>query len=122
MYLAKNGITCPSLLCTGVFGVAESSVEESADFYNNWIEEVRRTVPADRLLVFNVKQGWKPLCDFLGLPVPSNPFPHENDAMVFQRMLKRIKIASFVVIWVLPVTLASIGYVFRNTLRSYLPF
>ncbi|XP_078344961.1 uncharacterized protein LOC144630478 [Oculina patagonica] len=39
---------------------------------------VKSTVPADKLLVYNVTQGWKPLCDFLGCKVPTIPFPHEN--------------------------------------------
>ncbi|XP_078362897.1 uncharacterized protein LOC144647029 [Oculina patagonica] len=39
---------------------------------------VKSIVPADKLLVYNVKQGWKPLCDFLGCEVPTDPFPHEN--------------------------------------------
>ena len=30
------------------------------------------------VLVFNTKQGWKPLCDFLGVPVPRQPFPQKN--------------------------------------------
>ena len=39
---------------------------------------VKSIVPADKLLVYNVKQGWKPLCDFLGCEVPTVAFPHEN--------------------------------------------
>ena len=39
---------------------------------------VKSIVPADKLLVYNVRQGWKPLCDFLGCEVPSVAFPHEN--------------------------------------------
>ena len=39
---------------------------------------VRSSVAADKLLVYNVKQGWKPLCDFLECEVPNIPFPHEN--------------------------------------------
>ncbi|KAL9974412.1 hypothetical protein ACROYT_G011439 [Oculina patagonica] len=39
---------------------------------------VKSTVPTDKLLVYNVKQGWKPLCDFLGCDVPTISFPHEN--------------------------------------------
>ncbi|CAH3122662.1 unnamed protein product, partial [Porites lobata] len=35
-------------------------------------------VPPEKLLVYNVKQGWKPLCDFLGCGVPTVAFPHEN--------------------------------------------
>ena len=32
-------------------------------------------MPADQLLVFSVKEGWEPLCEFLGKPVPEEPFP-----------------------------------------------
>ena len=39
---------------------------------------VKSIVPADKLLVYNVKQGWKPLCDFLECEVPLLAFPHEN--------------------------------------------
>jgi len=41
-------------------------------------EAVRAAIPADRLLVFEVKQGWEPLCAFLDLPVPDEPFPRTN--------------------------------------------
>jgi len=49
------------------------------------IEEVKRVVPADRLLIFEIKEGWEPLCKFLGKPVPSVPFPHVNDLQDFKR-------------------------------------
>jgi len=39
---------------------------------------VRELVPADRLLVFNVAEGWEPLCRFLGVDAPEGPFPHQN--------------------------------------------
>ena len=38
-------------------------------------EEVRRRVPPGRLLVFDVREGWEPLCEFLGVEVPDKPFP-----------------------------------------------
>lgn len=41
-------------------------------------QRVKSIVSADKLLVYNVKQGWKPLCDFLGCTAPAIPFPHEN--------------------------------------------
>jgi hypothetical protein len=41
-------------------------------------EDVKSAVPEDRLLVFSVTEGWEPLCNFLGVPVPDEPFPHEN--------------------------------------------
>lgn len=53
-----------------------------------WNEEVIRTVPAERLLVYEVKEGWEPLCTFLGQPIPSEPFPRANDSDAFQKRLK----------------------------------
>jgi len=44
-------------------------------------ESVRAGVPADNLLVFEVAQGWEPLCEFLNVPVPAEPFPHLNEGM-----------------------------------------
>jgi hypothetical protein len=46
-------------------------------------EEVRRTIPAERLLVYEVKQGWEPLCAFLGVAVPEVPFPRTNTTEEF---------------------------------------
>lgn len=42
--------------------------------YHN--EQVRKNVPKEKLLEFNVKQGWDPLCEFLGVEVPDMPFPN----------------------------------------------
>jgi hypothetical protein len=39
---------------------------------------VRETIPAERLLVFDVAEGWAPLCRFLGRPAPDAPFPRSN--------------------------------------------
>jgi len=39
---------------------------------------VKSIVPADKLLVYSVKEGWKPLCDFLECEVPAIAFPYEN--------------------------------------------
>ncbi|MFI5892873.1 sulfotransferase family protein [Actinoplanes sp. NPDC051513] len=44
---------------------------------------VRAEVAPDRLLEFSVTQGWGPLCDFLGVPVPATPFPRLNDTAAF---------------------------------------
>lgn len=41
-------------------------------------ERVRALIPAERLLVFNVRDGWAPLCAFLGVPEPDTPFPRSN--------------------------------------------
>ncbi|KAE8158554.1 P-loop containing nucleoside triphosphate hydrolase protein [Aspergillus tamarii] len=41
-------------------------------------ELIKQLVPARHLLIFHVREGWEPLCEFLGQPVPSTPFPHVN--------------------------------------------
>jgi hypothetical protein len=46
-------------------------------------EEVKRVVPADQLLVWEVTDGWEPLCAFLDVPVPDQPLPHANDRATF---------------------------------------
>jgi hypothetical protein len=46
-------------------------------------ERVKQVVPPDRLLVWEVTDGWEPLCAFLDVPVPSQPLPHANDRATF---------------------------------------
>jgi hypothetical protein len=45
---------------------------------------VRATIPPERLLIFYADRGWAPLCDFLGVPVPSTPFPRVNSTAEFR--------------------------------------
>jgi len=40
--------------------------------------EVMRTIPRERLLVYQVTQGWEPLCAFVDTPIPDRPFPRTN--------------------------------------------
>jgi hypothetical protein len=61
-------------------------------------EEVKRTIPPERLLVFDVKQGWDPLCRFLGVPIPEEPFPRLNDAKQFQGYTRRATIVSWAIL------------------------
>jgi hypothetical protein len=46
--------------------------------------EVKRTVPPERLLVWDAKDGWEPLCEFLKVEVPQGPLPHLNDSRTFK--------------------------------------
>jgi hypothetical protein len=45
--------------------------------------EVQRAIAPERLLVWNLTEGWEPLCEFLELPVPDVPLPHINDRSEF---------------------------------------
>jgi Sulfotransferase domain len=51
-------------------------------------QEVQDYVPADRLLVWDVKEGWEPLCRFLGVAMPDTPFPHLHDTEAFRKQLE----------------------------------
>ena len=46
-------------------------------------EAVKAAIPKDRLLVYQVKEGWAPLCAFLGVATPTQPFPRTNDRAEF---------------------------------------
>jgi hypothetical protein len=52
--------------------------DHAIDVFNAHSEEVRKTVPAERLLVYQSGEGWEPLCRFLGVPAPEDPYPKVN--------------------------------------------
>ncbi len=56
---------------------------EAIALYHRHIASVREAFPPERLLVYDVAEGWEPLCAFLGRPVPAGPFPRSNDARQF---------------------------------------
>ena len=73
----------------GEFGGRFSDAEHAIKIFNEHNKAVRQEIPADRLLVLEISQGWEPLCDFLGVPVPDEPFPHSNDRQAFADMISR---------------------------------
>lgn len=54
-------------------------------FFERWNAAVIEEVPSDRLLVFEAKQGWEPLCRFLNVPVPDSPYPRVNSREEMQQ-------------------------------------
>lgn len=54
---------------------------DNAAAYQRWVDRVRRTAPADRLLEWQASDGWGPLCEALGSPVPDEPFPSANSTV-----------------------------------------
>lgn len=57
--------------------------------YDEHNMDVIANCPKEKLLVFDVTQGWSPLCKFLDVPVPKEPFPHVNDTKSFQAMVAK---------------------------------
>ena len=54
-------------------------------------QEVRDAIDPARLLVFDVREGWAPLCRFLDVPIPDEPFPRLNDTATTQGMIRMMR-------------------------------
>ena len=61
----------------GMFKGLKSEKDIKNEF-TKWNQSVIDYVPKDRLLVYEIKDGWKPLCNFLDMPIPDIPFFHKN--------------------------------------------
>ncbi|MEO3874807.1 sulfotransferase family protein [Nonomuraea sp. B12E4] len=61
----------------------------AVEAFERHVATVKESLPPERLLVLDVREGWEPLCAFLGVPVPADePFPHLNDSDSMKRMLE----------------------------------
>jgi Sulfotransferase domain len=61
------------------------------EVYNRHNQAVRDAIDPGRLLVFEARQGWEPLCRFLDVPMPDEPFPHLNDTATITAMMKQMR-------------------------------
>ena len=64
-----------------------------------WNEEVKATVPPERLIVWEPKDGWEPLCEALGVPVPDEPLPHAFDTETFRETITGAAIQAVADYW-----------------------
>ena len=71
----------------GAFAGSYSTPRQMMDAMERWNEEVKATVPEDRLLVWRPQDGWDPLCELLELPVPAEPLPNVNDTQAFKEAI-----------------------------------
>ncbi|MGH7965729.1 MAG: sulfotransferase, partial [Candidatus Binatia bacterium] len=72
------------------FALGWTESKRPEDIYDNaraayvrHYKQIRETVPAEQLLNFEHKDGWEPLCRFLGKEVPDVPYPHINDSAAY---------------------------------------
>ena len=96
----------------------EGGPEVAEKFFQDWEAEVRRAVPKEKLLVASAKEGWAPLCKFLGVPIPENDYPRVNDTAAIQSMTRNIKMMNTMVFYVLPITIGVSVYVFHGDLAA----
>ena len=75
--------------------------EASVNFFNEHKQEVMRSVAPEKLLVFDVREGWEPLCQFLKVPIPDAPFPNVNDRMEIKIAFNTIRAVAWLSIFML---------------------
>lgn len=73
----------------GAFGGRFGDRAHAIGVYERHNEAVRGEIPADRLLVYRVSEGWEPLCRFLDRPVPDVPFPRANTTEDFNKLQRQ---------------------------------
>jgi Sulfotransferase domain len=66
--------------------------ERATREFERHIQEVEKRVPAEKLLVYEVRQGWGPLCEFLGVEAPQEPFPHLNERDQFPKLMRQMRL------------------------------
>lgn len=86
----RLGLHNVKLMNKKIFHNKVKDKEHVIQVFNEHNEAVKSAVPADRLLVFEVKQGWKPLCEFLSVPIPDTSFPRSNKKEDFRTWAKRL--------------------------------
>ncbi len=69
------------------FGMRIGERAFMTDYFRRWNEAVIAEVPSERLLVFEARDGWAPLCAFLGVPVPDVAYPRVNSR---EEMMERM--------------------------------
>jgi sulfotransferase family protein len=94
------------LFVPGVFGIGRMGNEiiwegtfdgrfedkaHAIEVFERHNREVLRRLPEGQLLVYEVKQGWGPLCEFLGVEAPEEPFPRLNDTAEMRRRIQAIR-------------------------------
>ncbi len=81
-YAALRRMT-QALIKDGVFGGDIEDKDRVIEIYKQNGADARAAFGPERLLVFDPGEGWPPLCAFLGVPEPGEPFPHTNTTKDF---------------------------------------
>lgn len=87
-----------SLAWEGIFHGRFEERDYAIKIYNEHVEKVKATVPPEKLLVYSVKEGWQPLCEFLNVAVPDEPFPRTNHRQMTKTMFRMARIVPVAVV------------------------
>ena len=86
------------IIWRGTFDGKFEDKRHAIEVFNRHNEEVRQRVSKDRLLVYEVKEGWGPLCEFLGVEEPDQPFPRLNNAAEMRRRILVVRVLSIAIL------------------------
>ena len=84
--LMRVGWLINKLIFNRTFKFQFRNKKRAIEIYEAHNKRVIQNVPSDQLLVYDISQGWEPLCNFLGVPVPDHEFPMTNRSDHFIRM------------------------------------
>ncbi len=79
-----------SMIWNGLFGGRFEDKDHAIDVFHRHNQGVVATIDPANLLVYDVRQGWDPLCAFLGVEVPAEDFPHLNDTQSMRTTLRQV--------------------------------
>jgi hypothetical protein len=88
-FLSKSGV-----------GLGSYGKDDCLRFFHDYYADCRMNIPADSCIEFRVQDGWAPLCEHLGVPVPGQqtadgwiqaPFPQVNDTGAFGSWVGQIQ-------------------------------
>lgn len=80
----EQGLMTRQLILDNTFHGNLGNKDKAIQIYEEHNEKVKRTIPSERLLVYNVIDGWDPLCHFLGCSIPDIAFPNTNTTDEFR--------------------------------------
>jgi len=84
---SRTGLMNRELIGVRTFGSHYKDETAAKAAFQRRIDDVAAAIPAERLLTFDVRQGWGPLCRFLDVAVPDTPFPRSNSPQEFWKLL-----------------------------------
>jgi len=87
--LKSFGVMHDRVIWSGTFGGRIEDRAYAKHVFEEHNAEVKRSVPTDRLLVYEPGEGWERLCAFLGVAVPDAPYPHSNSTEDFGRDIRQ---------------------------------
>jgi hypothetical protein len=90
-FTGRRSSLANDIIWEGTFDGRFEDKDYAIEVFERHNEEVKHRVPPERLLVYEVKQGWGPLCEFLSVPEPDEPFPRLNDTAQMRRGMKAVR-------------------------------